>query len=89
MANPIVTAVVDKPAPVIGDVVTLTINYSDPDATSATITVTGTDAEGHVATVTTTYSVSDPVALTVVDSSGRTWVKQSDNGAVAVYKTTI
>lgn len=89
MAAPIITATVDKPAPAVGDVVTLTVNYSDPDAVASTITVTGTDAEGHAATVTTTITVSDPVTLTVADSAARNWVKLSDNGAVAVYKTTI
>ncbi len=89
MAAPIVTATLDKIAPAVGDVVTLTVTYSDPDATSQTITVTGTDAEGHQATVSVVYAVSDPVTITVADSSGRTWVKQSDTGSTAVYKATM
>lgn len=92
MANPIVAGVLDRVAPsvyTLAEVATLTVTYSDPDAKSSTITVTGTDAEGHAAFVTVGYSVTDPVTLVVSDDSGRVWVKQTDNGSTAVYKTTI
>lgn len=92
MAAPIVSPVLDRPAPAIytlTEIATLTVTYSDPDAKSSTITVTGTDAEGHAAFVTVGYSVTDPVTLVVSDDSGRVWTKQSDNGSTAVYKTTI
>lgn len=92
MATPIVSAALDRPAPSnyqIGEVATLTVTYSDPDAMSNTITITGTDAEGHAASVTIGYNVTDPVTLTVSDSASRTLSKQSDVGGVAVYKMTV
>jgi hypothetical protein len=89
MAAPIVSGSLDNQAPTIGQVLTLTVNYSDPDATTNTITITGTDAEGHPGTATVTYTVGDPVTLAVADSSGRVWSKISDTGAIAVYRTTV
>ena len=92
MAAPIITTSLDRPDPAvyaINEIGTLTIQSSDPDAVTNTITVTGTDAEGHAAVASMTYSISDPVSLVVKDSSGKTWVKQSDNGSIAIYKATM
>jgi hypothetical protein len=88
MANPTVTAVLDKATYAPGDPVTLTVSYGDADTKASTVTVTGTDAAGNPATVTVNLNVSDPVALTVSDDGGRAWAKGADNGSTAVFTAT-
>lgn len=88
MANPTATASLDKSSYNKGDAVTLTVSYSDPDTAPMTVTVSVKDAAGNEVLKTSSSAVIDPLTLTVSDDGGRTWVKQSDTGSVAVFKTT-
>lgn len=92
MANPNINAVLDKANYKVGETMVLTVDYSDADhwVRTDTVTVTGTDQDGNpaVVTVNTMVSSSDQVLLTLVDSSGRVWTKQSDNGSRAIYTAT-
>lgn len=88
MAAPVVSISVDKQTYAVGDKITATVVYSDPDARTYTGTVTGTDAEGHVSTATATFAISDPVTVTVTDDGNRTWTKISDTGSTAVFTAT-
>lgn len=92
MAAPVINAVLSKASYNVGETMVMTVDYSDADnwTRQDTVTITGQDQDGNpaVVTVQTTVSSEDEVLLTIVDSSGRTWTKQSDNGSRAVYTAT-
>lgn len=89
MANPVVTSIsFNKPAYAVGEVATMTVNYSDPDTKTVTVEATVTDASGNSAKGSGTFLV-DPVTLAVTDSTGRTWTQKSNANGVAVYQATI
>lgn len=88
MATPTVTASLNKPSYQPGEAMTLTVNYSDTDTRAVTVTVTVADSQGNTSSPATVAAVIDPSTITVNDSSGRTWTKQSDTGSVAVFTAT-
>jgi hypothetical protein len=86
MANPVVSASLNKAAYAVGEEIVLTVNYSDADTRTVTVTVSVDDSEaGSPITQALTFKV-DPLTVEVTDSEGRTWTKESDNGATAVFK---
>jgi len=85
MAAPNVAVSTDKPTYNVGDTVTATVVYSDPDAHVYTLTGTAVDQEGHQTQATSTFAISDPVTVTVTDDGGRAWTKVSDTGSTAVF----
>lgn len=91
MANPTVSAALNKTTFSPGEQMILTVTYGDADnqTTTHTTTITGTDQDGNAATVQVTRSVVhvDNVTVTVTESD-KTWTKQSDNGSVAVFTAT-
>lgn len=89
MATPTVSASLDKAVYSPGDTATLTVTYNDPDTSQLKVTVTVTDAEGNTSDPAVVSATIDPSQITVTDNSGHTWAKQSDNGSVAVYTTTV
>lgn len=67
---------------------TATINYSDPDTKTGTVTFSVQDSAGNSSTpVVLPYKI-DPSVISYIDSLGKVWTKQSDNGAVAVFTAT-
>jgi hypothetical protein len=89
MAAPVVTASLDKATYKPGEKPLLTISYGDADTKALKVTIAVTDSSGNVSAPVTVNAVIDPLILTVTDASGRPWTKVSDNGAVAVYTTTV
>jgi hypothetical protein len=91
MAQPTVSATLNKTTFNAGEQMVLTVTYGDADnrTESKTTTITGTDETGAdaVVTVSRTVKYTDAVTLTVTEP-GKTWTKQSDNGSVAVYTAT-
>ena len=89
MANPFITSVsFNKAAYAVGEVATMTVVYGDPDTKTQQVEAKVTDSQGNVVTAVGTFVV-DPLTLTVTDSTGRVWTKQSDSGTTAVFKATI
>ena len=89
MANPTASAAFNKSVYAPGELMTLTVNYGDPDRQTLTITITVEDTEAGTGPATATVTaVIDPLTVTVTDSSGRPWTKQTDTGTVAVYTAT-
>lgn len=87
MANPTVSASLNKTSFAPGEQMILTVSYADADNDSLQVTIVVTDASGNASEpVVVTANIADPVTLEVTDDSNRTWTKQSDNGAVAVYR---
>lgn len=87
MANPTVSASLNKTTYGPGELMTLTVTYADPDTKSGTLLVQVTDAEGNKSGLVTVPYVVDPLTVTISDA-GRVWTKVSDNGSVAVYTST-
>jgi hypothetical protein len=88
MANPTCSVSLDRPTPSIGQVMTLTVAYGDPDQKRGTVTVTVTDAENNTSAPQTVAYVVDPLTITLVDSLSNVWTKVSDSGTVAIYTHT-
>jgi hypothetical protein len=87
MANPTVSASLDKTTYAPGERMTLTVSYGDPDTKTVAVTVQVTDAAGNKSGPVTVNAVIDPLTLVVSDSA-RSWTKVSDTGAVAVFTAT-
>ncbi len=89
MALPTLTASLDKTSYNVGDIMVMTVDYSDADnwTRQDQQVITGTDQDNNsvVVQITTTIVSADQVLLSIVDSVGRTWTKQSDNGSRAIY----
>lgn len=87
MANPTVSSSLNKAAFAPGEQMLLTVQYADSDNKALTVTVVVTDSTGNSSgPVVVNANINDPVTVAVTDDGGRTWTKQSDNGAVAVYR---
>ncbi|MEU5552668.1 MULTISPECIES: hypothetical protein [unclassified Micromonospora] len=86
MAAPTVTAALNASTYAPGAQMLLTVTYGDPDTKTLTVTVVVTDAQGNSSAPAKVTAVIDPLTVAVTDSSGRTWTRVSDNGAVAVYR---
>lgn len=92
MQAPVVSSVTfDKSAYNRGDTITATVNYvpGKSDA-NQTFTGVGTDSvtglTGMLAvSFTIANGLTDATSVAVFDGAGRTWVKTSDSGTVAVY----
>lgn len=84
MAAPTCSASLDKSAYAVGETMTLTVSYSDPDTQQVSVTITVTDKSGNTSGPATVTAVIDPSTVTVTDPS-RVWTLQSDNGSIAVY----
>ncbi len=88
MAAPVITAaVLDKPTYKVGDLMTLTVTYSDPDSKKLTVDIVVTDSSGNSSAPVKATAIIDPLTVTAT-SAGVTWTKISDNGAVAVLTAT-
>lgn len=86
MATPTVSASLNAASYTPGQLMTLTVIYSDADSQPLTVTVTVRDAAGNVSVpASVTVNITDTLTITVSDSGGRVWTQVSDNGSVAVY----
>lgn len=88
MSAPSVSVALDKAAYAPGDLVTLTVSYSDADSAGTVVTVLVTDSNGETGAATTSIQVVDPLTVQVSDSGARTWALVSDDGATAVFTAT-
>lgn len=87
MANPTVSAALNKASYAPGEQMLLTVQYGDTDNDTVTVTVVVSDSSGNSSDpLTINANIADPVTVTVTDDGGRTWTKQSDNGSVAVFR---
>lgn len=87
MSTPTVVASLNKVSYAPGEQMLLTVQYRDLDNRPLTVTVVVTDSAGNSSNpAIVSANIADPVSVTVTDSESRTWTKQSDDGAVAVFR---
>jgi len=87
VANPTVSASLNKSTFAPGEQMLLTVQYGDTDNDVVTVTIVVSDSTGNSSEpLTINANITDPVTVTVSDDGGRTWTKQSDNGSVAVFR---
>lgn len=80
MANPTVTAALNKQAYAPGETMILTVDHADTDRAAMTLSITVTDSSGNTG-VATANCVIDQGTVAVVSSPARTWTLQA--GATA------
>lgn len=100
MAAPAISSIAtDKSSYNTGDTIIVTITYaagtSLQPGTTKTVTISGTATDqttgesdsmsGSVTLVSPGTETSDPTTVAVTDSDGRSYTKQSDDGATAVF----
>lgn len=80
MANPTASATLDKASYAVGELMTLTVNHSDADRQTITISGTVTDSAGNSAPWSTSAKI-DAGVVTITQTGGKTWtlVSASDN----------
>lgn len=85
MANPTISsATLNKAFYQPGELMTLTVNYSDADRQMLQLQIKVTDSQGNEANANTS-AIIDPATVTVSSVPTKTWTKVSDNGSVAVF----
>lgn len=87
MANPTLTASLNKETFAPGEEMVLTVQRSDADSHSGSVTIVVTDSQGNSSEpIIVPWTVQDQTTVSVTDSS-RVWTLDSDNGHTAVYKS--
>lgn len=93
--TPTLSIAADKQTYSVGDVLTLTADYSDASVNPLTLTITAsaTDSAGVTVTANTEVTVNtqaqQPMTVGVSDSFSDSYVVVSNDGGVAVLTTTI
>lgn len=80
MANPTVSASLDKSAYAPGETMTLTVDHADTDRQTLNITITVTDSSGGTGTATAVAQI-DQGTVTVASTPARTWTLQAGSTA--------
>lgn len=84
MAAPVVTASLDKTAYAPGETMRLTVNHTDADRKTMSVTVTVTDSTGASGTIQASAQI-DQGTVSVVSSPARSWVLESQTSGQAVF----
>lgn len=76
MALPTASASLNKSNYAVGETMVLTVNHTDADRQTITVSGTVTDSQGNSANWSATAKI-DAGVVTITQSSGKTWVVQS------------
>ena len=87
MPNPTASATLNKNAYAVGETMTLTVNHTDADRQTITISGTVTDSQGGTATWSTTAQI-DAGVVTFTQTGGKTWTLQSATPNQSVFTAT-
>lgn len=87
MANPTATASLNKAAYAIGETMTLTVDHTDADRMSLTVSGVVTDSNGNTATWSANAEL-DAGVVTITATGGRTWTLQSATANQSVFTAT-
>lgn len=72
MANPTASASLDKASYAVGELMTLTVNHTDADRQTITVSGTVTDSQGNSASWSASAEI-DAGVVTITNSGGKVW----------------
>jgi len=87
MANPTASATLNKASYAVGETMTLTVNHTDADRMTLTVSGTVTDSQGNSADWSATAKI-DAGVVTFTQTGGKTWTLQSATDNQSVFTTT-
>jgi hypothetical protein len=87
MANPTASATLNKTSYAVGETIVLTIDHTDADRQTLTVSGTVTDSAGNVANWSAQANI-DAGVVAFTQTGGKTWVLQSATANQSVYTTT-
>jgi NADPH-dependent ferric siderophore reductase len=87
MANPTASATLNKASYAIGEVITLTVNHTDADRQTLTVSGVVTDSNGNTAPWSATAQL-DAGTVSITATGGKTWALQSATANQSVFTTT-
>lgn len=87
MSNPTATATLNKPNYAVGESMILTINHSDADRQTITVSGVVTDSSGNTGAWSATAKI-DAGAVSFTQTGGKTWALQSATDSQSVYTAT-
>lgn len=88
MANPTCSATLNKTSYAVGETITLTVNHTDADRQTLSVTVVVTDQEGNTSPPAVATATIDAGVVTFTQTGGKTWALQSATLNQSVYTTT-
>lgn len=87
MANPTATATLNKASYSVGEVMSLTVNHSDADRQTITVSGTVTDSQGNSGSWSTTAEI-DAGNVQITQTGGKVWTLQSATPNQSVFTAT-
>lgn len=87
MANPTASATLNKAQYGVGEVMVLTVDHTDADRQTLTVSGVVTDSQGNTANWSTTADI-DAGVVTFTQTGGKTWTLQSATANQSVYTAT-
>ena len=88
MSNPTATATLNKASYAVGEVMTLTVNHTDADRQSLTVTIVVSDQSGNPSPPASATAKIDAGVVSFTQTGGKTWTLQSATDNQSVYTAT-
>ena len=87
MTAPTASAILNKSSYAIGETMTLTVNHTDADRMTLTVSGVVTDSNGNSAPWSATAEL-DAGAVSITSTGGKTWTLQSATANQSVFTAT-
>ena len=87
MANPTASATLNKAQYAVGEVMTLTVNHTDADRQTITVSGVVSDSQGNSGSWSATAEI-DAGNVQITQTGGKTWVLQSATLNQSVFTAT-
>lgn len=88
MAAPTASATLNKSSYAVGETMTLTVNHTDADRLTLTVSGIVTDSVGNTSTPWSATATIDAGNVTFTQTGGKTWTLQSATLNQSVYTAT-
>lgn len=88
MANPTATATLNKASYAVGETMTLTVDHTDADRMTLTVSGVVTDSTGNSASWSATAKL-DAGAVSITSTGGKTWTLQSATDNQSVFTAVV